>query len=212
MRATHLCRFFSIVLLAALLPSTAASARQFVVAQKDPGASDYGPGSEQHPFKTISAAAGAVLTGDTVIIDSRVSPEQIRPERNVIKGAPIIFAAAPGETVIITGADVISDWQRVAGDAPIFSIPWLHRFTFHHYADGEPIEFNPHSAPLWGRAEQVMVDGTQLRPESSLEDLRRAWQQHQQSRQGGAAVSPIEQSPLPNLGPTFAGAFAVNSK
>jgi len=200
-----------ICFLCAFLSHQVAGARQFVVAQNEPGASDINPGTAQHPFKTISIAAGFALPGDNVIIHSGVYREQIRPERNGTADSPILFSAAPGETVVVSGADAITGWQRVPGDAPIYSVAWLHQFIFHRDGQGPAIEFNPESAPLWGRAEQVIADGRQLRPELTVEDLRRAWEEHHQSRQQGQAVSPIEQSPLPNLGPTFAGAFAVNT-
>jgi hypothetical protein len=156
-------------------------------------------------------AAGSLLPGDNVTIHAGVYREHIRPEMGGTADAPIVYCAAEGETVVITGADVMTGWQHTAGDAPIYSVPWLHQFVGGHDRAGAPQEFHPHDAPLWGRAEQVIVDGKQLRPELSVADLRRAWEQHQQSRQAGEKISPIEQSPLPNLGPTFAGAFAVNS-
>jgi hypothetical protein len=192
-------------------PGSSVLGRQYVVAQNAPNASDRNLGTEQFPWKTISVAAQSLLPGDTVTIHAGVYRELIRPENGGTADAPITYAAAPGEKVVITGADLMTGWERVPGDAPIFSIPWLHQFISGRDREGVPQEFHPDSAPLWGRAEQVIADGQQLRPEPNLEELRRAWEEHHRSRQAGQPISPIEKSPLPNLGPTFAGAFAVNT-
>lgn len=47
------------------------------VAQRHPKASDENPGTEQLPFKTISAAAAVASTYDKIVIDEGVYREQV---------------------------------------------------------------------------------------------------------------------------------------
>jgi parallel beta-helix repeat protein len=184
---------------------------EYVVAQNQAGASDANPGTAQRPWKTISRGDDIVRPGDTIIIHTGVYREYIRPQRNGQAGAPITYMAAPGEKVTITGADFITGWKKEPGDEPIYRVPWNAEFMIDHDKAGNPIEHHPDDAPLWGRAEQVIADGKQFRPELTLQDLRDAWHAQDRSLKSGEKLSPILQSPLPNLGPTFGGAFAVDT-
>ena len=56
-------------------------------------------------FPTISAAADAARAGDTVLIHAGVYEETVRIRSSGDAGAPITFAAAPGETVWMDGSD-----------------------------------------------------------------------------------------------------------
>jgi hypothetical protein len=56
-------------------------------------------------FPTISAAADAARAGDTVLIHGGVYEETVRIRSSGDAGAPITFAAAPGEIVWMDGSD-----------------------------------------------------------------------------------------------------------
>ena len=56
-------------------------------------------------YKTISAAAVAARAGDTVLIHAGVYEETVRIRSSGDAGAPITFAAAPGEVVWMDGSD-----------------------------------------------------------------------------------------------------------
>jgi parallel beta-helix repeat protein len=56
-------------------------------------------------FPTISAAADAARAGDTVLIHAGVYEETVRVRSSGDAGAPITFAAAPGEVVWLDGSD-----------------------------------------------------------------------------------------------------------
>ena len=56
-------------------------------------------------FPTISAAADAARAGDTVLIHAGVYEETVRIRSSGDAGAPITFAAAPGEMVWMDGSD-----------------------------------------------------------------------------------------------------------
>jgi len=137
-----------------------AGAAVYHVAQRHPQASDQNLGTAERPWKTISHAAQVLQPGDTVIVHGGVYREHVRPARGGKPEAPITYQAAPGEEVIITGADLVTEWQRVPGEKPIWAHrPWPYKFPVH----GAP--------PPVGRCEQVIVDGKLLRPVLTREEM-----------------------------------------
>ena len=147
-----------IALVVALCPALFAAT--YEVAQQHPQAADNGPGSGEQPWKTISRAAERVLPGDTVIIRSGIYRERILVKTSGTARAPIRFASATGEQVVVTGADRLADWRKVDAQRPVYAADWPHRF----------IGWNPHMTHpgdeyhrLIGRCEQVIIDGCLLR-------------------------------------------------
>lgn len=104
-----LLRFLLLWLVLTFL-SQPAQAREFIVNQRDPAASDKNPGSRTKPLKTISAAVSKVQAGDKVIIHAGEYRETVIIKASGTNEAPIVIEAAPGETVVIKGSDVISGW------------------------------------------------------------------------------------------------------
>src|SRR2546428_7773785 len=92
--------------------SQLAEAREFIVNQRDPAASDKNIGSRTKPLKTISAAVSKVHAGDKVTIHAGEYRETVIVKSSGTTEAPIMIEAAPGETVVIKGSDVISGWTR----------------------------------------------------------------------------------------------------
>lgn len=185
-------------------------ARDYVVNGQHPQASDENSGTEERPFKTISKAAQLARAGDTVIVKAGVYREDVRLSHSGTPQAPITFVADPMGAVIITGADEITGWEKMPGQVPVYRVSWPHQFVINRREDGTPIEHHPGDASLWGRAEQVIVDGKQLLPTSNLNELAKAWKKHREAIKNGQQ-SPVLQSPLPNLGGPFAGMFAVDT-
>ena len=89
----------------------------YFVDVNSPKASDTNPGTAELPFKTINRAAQLVQPGDVVIVKPGVYREHVRLTRSGKPGAPIIFVADPPGSVILTGADPITGWERVSDDA-----------------------------------------------------------------------------------------------
>ncbi|MGD0113868.1 MAG: right-handed parallel beta-helix repeat-containing protein [Armatimonadota bacterium] len=88
------------------------SAATYYVAQGNAKASDRGPGTAVQPWKTINHAAQVLKPGDTVIVKAGIYREAVQPARSGEPGKPIIYQAAPGETVVVSGAYPVADWQR----------------------------------------------------------------------------------------------------
>jgi hypothetical protein len=147
--------------------------------------------------KTIAEAASRVGPGDAVLIHGGVYREAVVIEAAGRPDARITFEAATGATVVMTGADRITEWKEPAGEDRACTTPWPHRFipwnpTGTHPAD----DFHR----LIGRCEQVFVNGFPLRQVLEREKLSRgtfyvdldakqlwAWSADNQTLAGGKA-------------------------
>jgi parallel beta-helix repeat protein len=73
------------------------------VDRADPACSDGGSGNQSQPFCTIGAAAGLAVAGQTVLIASGIYAENVTVANSGTLSAPIVFAAASGASVTVTG-------------------------------------------------------------------------------------------------------------
>lgn len=91
------------------------------VAQRHPRAFDDNPGRETAPFATIGRAAEMLMPGEKVVVHAGVYRECVRPARGG-EGPDrmIAYEAAPGEAVVITGAEA---WTPAARPSAGWTIP-----------------------------------------------------------------------------------------
>jgi len=76
--------------------------------------SDTWAGSAQRPLRTIQRAADLARPGDTVTIHEGVYREHVNPVRGGTGDTErILYTAAPGEKPVISGAERVSDWERI---------------------------------------------------------------------------------------------------
>jgi hypothetical protein len=144
----------------ALALGSALQAATYEVAQQNPQASDEGPGTVERPWKTIAKAAEKMGPGDVVVIRGGVYRERVVVKTSGTAQAPICFEAAPGEHVILTGADRLTGWQRADEARPIYSTAWPHKFIGWNRNMTHP---DDEYHRLIGRCEQVVVNGYLLR-------------------------------------------------
>ncbi|MDQ2687750.1 MAG: DUF1565 domain-containing protein, partial [Armatimonadota bacterium] len=196
-------RFLGTLVLFTVLAATAHAATYVV----SPTGSDANPGSSVKPFQTIDKAAQTAQAGDTVIVKAGTYREAVHLRHSGTAEAPITFVAQPLGSVTISGTDPLMGWTKVSVNAPIYKASWDHVFAI-DYHDGKPVESHPEDEPLWGRAEQVVADGKQLLPTLGLEGLSKAWLEYARHAKTGSTTVP---SPLPGLGGTFGGWFAVDT-
>ena len=104
--------------------------------------------------RTISEAATKAGPGDTVVIHDGIYRKTVTVEKSGTAEQPIHFQAAPGESVIITGADEIREWKKEAGGENVFSAPWPHRFITWNKTGTHPDD--AYHAMI-GRCEQVFI-------------------------------------------------------
>jgi len=80
--------------------------------------SDASLGTIDQPFLTIQKAATIVTAGDTVFIRAGVYRETVTPKNSGAPNAPIMFMPYNGESVTVSGADVIdpASWSVSGGN------------------------------------------------------------------------------------------------
>lgn len=145
--------------LALALGSTLPAAT-YEVAQQNPQSSDDALGTADRPWKTITQAAGKAGPGDVVVIRGGVYRERVLVKTSGTARAPIRFEAAPGEHVVVTGADRLTGWRKADDARPIYRVAWPHRFIGWNRSMTHP---DDEYHRIIGRCEQVVVDGYLLR-------------------------------------------------
>jgi nitrous oxidase accessory protein NosD len=113
-------------------------------------------------WRTISEAAQNAGPGDEVVLHAGTYRESVVVERSGTKAQPILFRAAPGALVVVTGTDRLENWSKVpdTGGENVFVADWPHRFITWSQAGTHPGD-DEHR--LIGRAEQVFANGYALR-------------------------------------------------
>ena len=138
------------VLLIVAAAGSPASARFWTVAPKEIPAI-----ASDEQVRTIAEAVSRAQPGDTIVIHAGIYRESVRIDRSGSQDQPITIRAAEGQTVILTGADRITDWTKEDSPNPdVCSTPWRHRFVSwnkNHTHPGD--EFHR----LIGRCEQVFL-------------------------------------------------------
>ena len=88
---------------------------------------DTNPGTLASPFRTIQKCATVAVAGDTCFIRAGTYRETVTVARSGTQGKPITFTPYAGETVTISGADVITGWTLQAhpsGHVYRANMPW----------------------------------------------------------------------------------------
>ena len=96
---------------------------------------DAGDGSLAHPFRTIQFAASAAQAGDTVTVHAGMYRERVHPPRG-----GIVFQAAAGDNVTISGAEPAKGWTLLNHSTWTLTLPSNATFG----------NFNPFMDTLFG--------------------------------------------------------------
>jgi alpha-N-arabinofuranosidase len=136
-----------------------------------PNGNDANRGTQIAPFRTIQHAADLAQPGDVIIVHRGVYRERVSPRRGGTSDAKrIVYQAAPGEEVVITGSEEARSWLRVQGDTWKMTLPNSFFGTFNPYSDlihGD--WFNPMGRQHHTGA--VYLDGNWLAEAASLDDV-----------------------------------------
>ncbi len=137
----------ALVLVAVLgiLGLSAGAAEFHVSPQGDDGAA----GSAAAPWRTIQRAARVATAGDVVTIHAGVYREWVKPAQAGREGAPIVYRAAPGEKVVITGADEVRGWTKRADGL------WEVRLAYDTFGGFNP--FTDALGGMWYRAKRPVL-------------------------------------------------------
>lgn len=93
-------------------------------------------GGISNPMRTISAAAVRAQAGDVITVHEGIYRERVTPPRGGTSDANrIVYRAAPGERVVVSGAEVIEGWVRLQGDTWKVNVPNRVFGTFNPYSD-----------------------------------------------------------------------------
>jgi alpha-N-arabinofuranosidase len=150
--------------------STLAQARTFHVSVKG---NDASPGSESAPLRTIQHAADLAQPGDVIRVHAGIYRERVSPPRGGTSEVNrIVYEAAPGETVVISGSEEAKSWERVQGDVWKTTLPNSFFGSFNPYSDLIQGDwFNPLGRKHHTGA--VYLDGHWLAEAASLDDVMR---------------------------------------
>ena len=98
------------VLLIVLLPCVLMTSGCATVYTVAPTGDDQAAGTPERPFRTLQRAADIMQPGDTCMIRGGTYRETVRPRTGGRAGKPVRFIAAPGETVMVSGTEVMTRW------------------------------------------------------------------------------------------------------
>lgn len=159
----------AVVTFAFIVLIPAARATNFYVATDG---SDANHGTKTAPFRTIQHAADVARPGDVITVRQGVYRERVSPSRGGTSNSNrIIYQAAPGQKVVISGADEVKDWVRVRDDVWKATLSnSLFEKAFNPYSDVIHGDwFNP-----MGRVHhtgEVYLDGLGFTEAGSLADV-----------------------------------------
>lgn len=75
--------------------------------------SDESPGTAEMPFRTIQHASDVAQPGDVITVRAGIYRECVNPPRGGLSDTQrIVYRAAPGEKVVITGSEVVTNWTK----------------------------------------------------------------------------------------------------
>jgi alpha-N-arabinofuranosidase len=101
-----------------------------------PAGNDANPATSAAPLRTIQRAADRAQPGDVITIREGVYRERVNPPRGGESDAKrIVYQAAPGEKVEITGSELVKNWQPAGGDVWKATLPNSFFGRFNPYRD-----------------------------------------------------------------------------
>lgn len=149
------------------------------VDQRNPNASDGSNGSSEQPLATIRAAARRALDNRAsgfatrVLIHPGTYREQIEIGADVADGtAPLIAFEGTGPDVVLSGADVATDWQPQGGN--VYRRVWPFRWGPAPLPSGwEDVEEELAQHPVVQRRELAVANGILLKQVVTRTELSR---------------------------------------
>ena len=142
MKRKSICMRAFITALAIALGACSGSAKDYHVSTTG---DDGSAGSKARPFKTISAAAKVARPGDVVTVHEGVYRERVNPPRGGTSDTNrIVYQAAAGEKVVITGAEIIKGWKKLTGETWSVTLPNSFFGDYNPYSDVIRGEWHSH--------------------------------------------------------------------
>lgn len=115
------------------LTTVVAQATEFHVATHG---ADGNPGTQPAPLRSIQHAAELARPGDVITVHGGIYRERVDPPRGGTSDSiRITYQAAPGEHVVITGAEPLTGWKQVMNDTWRVILPNTFFGSFDPYRD-----------------------------------------------------------------------------
>lgn len=135
------------------------------------GALPEGDGTWERPYRTIMSAAAVAQPGDVITVHAGTYRERIDPPRGGSSpDARITYRAAPGETVIIKGSEIVKAWVQVKDDIWKVSLPNTFFGSYNPYRDVIAGDWFEDRGRVHHTGE-VYLDGVSLYEAASLEEV-----------------------------------------
>ncbi len=97
---------------------------------------DANAGTKKAPFRTIQRAADLAQPGDVITVHAGTYRERVSPPRGgTADKKRIVYQAARGEQVVITGSEIVKHWERVTNDTWKVTMPNSFFGKFNPYSD-----------------------------------------------------------------------------
>lgn len=98
--------------------------------------SDANSGTKQAPFRTIQHAADLAQPGDTIMVHNGIYRERVTPPRGGTSDKKrITYQAVSGDKAVITGSELVKNWERVTNDTWKVTISNSFFGKFNPYSD-----------------------------------------------------------------------------
>jgi len=82
-----------------------------------------GDGTKERPFKMIGQAAQIAAAGDEVIVAPGIYREYVNPRNAGTAEAPVVYRSEICGQAVITGAEVVKNWEKYEGGVWVARIP-----------------------------------------------------------------------------------------
>ena len=141
------------------------------------GGSDANPGTREAPFLTVGKAAAMAWPGDVITVHAGIYREWVSPAHPGTHTAPIVYRAAEGEHVVITGSEEVTGWEKEDGlwtvSVPNSVFGPRHPYQERVWGDWKIDFCPPERIAHTGR---IYLDGTALREVFSPDEAKAAEQ------------------------------------
>ncbi|HUV62290.1 MAG TPA: right-handed parallel beta-helix repeat-containing protein [Sedimentisphaerales bacterium] len=134
--------------------------------------SDANPGTQAAPLRTIQRAAGLAQPGDTVTVHAGVYRERVNPPRGGESASKrIVYQAAFGERVVITGSEVVKNWEKVQDDVWKATLPNTFFGGFNPYTNRIQGDWFQPKGPREHHTGAVYLNGDWLGEAAKLDEV-----------------------------------------
>lgn len=133
----------------------------------DHSAPSNGDGSAEAPFQTITAAVKASMEGDTVTVKEGTYHEWV-PLKSGTAESPFTLRAAPGERVVVSSFDPISDWTALGDGRYTTVVDQPVRDLYVGYR-AQPLSIWPNKETTWRAIDTVSQDTGSIVDRNAIE-------------------------------------------